>query len=484
MSTRLKSVQRVKTELVRPGDPDATLVARLPRPARIRLETSANRMAAYGHAVAFANQQVGRVYAEAYAQAGSTIHELEKSDAWVRRDRNHPSVVMWSAGNEMYERGTADGRRIAREIVARIRASDPTRPVTAGINGLGKTRHWTELDPLFAAFDVAGYNYELDRYAVDHGRRPERVIMATESYQSEAFANWAIVQDNAYVIGDFVWSAMDYLGEAGIGRVFPPEQPVIKHWEGNHFPWHGAYCGDIDLIGWRKPSSHYRSVIDGTGEKLYMAVITPTPDGRPWNLSPWSMPPAEPSWTWPGHEGIPLTVVVYSRYDAVRLSLNGKVIGEQPTSRKQAFKATFTVPYAAGVVQATGLRDGRAVETFVLKTAGQPAVLRLTVDRAKIEAARADLAFVTVEVLDRTGIPVPSATPLVRYEITGPGAIAGIGSGDLTTTESYQANPRHLFQGRGLVVIRSGKTAGQIKLTATAAGLPRAEITVATFMPR
>jgi beta-galactosidase len=395
-------------------------------------------------------------------------------DSMVRRDRNHPSVVFWSIGNEVYERGTPEGAAIARQLTACIRALDPTRPLTAGLNGLGPKGDWTRLDPVFATLDVAGYNYELARAAADHARRPARVILATESYQSEAFANWAIAAGAPYVIGDFVWSAMDYLGEAGIGRVFPPGQAVVKHWEGDQWPWHGAYCGDIDLTGWRKPSSHYRAIVWNRGEKLYAAVEVPTADGRPWNLSPWSMPPARPDWTWPGDEGRPLTVEVASRYDAVRLYLNGRLLGEKPTTRAEEFKADFTVPYAPGTLEAVGVAGGRERQRFLLATAGPAARLRLDPARPRIRADGQDLAFVTVEVTDRAGRRRFDADPEVQFTLTGPGVIAGIGTGDMTTLESYQADPHRLFQGRALVVIRSTTAAGRLTLTASAPGFPDA----------
>lgn len=404
-------------------------------------------------------------------------------DAWVRRDRNHPSVVLWSTGNEMYERGHASGQRIAGELAARIRALDSTRPVTAGVNGLGQSGEWPQLDPLFAAFDVAGYNYELTRHAVDHARLPQRVIMATESYQSEAFANWRVLQDVPYVIGDFVWSALDYLGEAGIGRVFPPDEPARKHWEADMYPWHGAYCGDIDLTGWRKPVSHYRNIVWDRGEKLYAAVLQPTPGGRPWNVTPWSMPPALPSWTWPGAEGTPLTVEVYSRCDAVRLTLNGRVIGEKPTTQAEEFRATFTVPYAPGELQVAGLHDGKVVETLVLKTAGEAVALRLSADRTGLRAGGQDLAFVTVEALDRDGIWNPTATPSVTFSVTGPGTLAGAGTGDMTAMESYAGGSCRLFQGRALAVVRTGAAGGRIILRAAAPGLPGAQLTLSSRQP-
>jgi beta-galactosidase len=397
-------------------------------------------------------------------------------EAWVRRDRHHASVVIWSAGNEMFERGSASGQRIAREIAARIREFDTSRPVSAGVNGLAKPEDWPKLDPLFAAFDIAGYNYELTRHAADHARVPERIMMAAESYQTETFANWAAMTDHPYVIGDFVWTALDYLGEAGIGRVFPPGEEAKKHWEGEMFPWHGAYCGDIDLTGWRKPISHYRNIVWDRGEKLHAAVFAPAPGGGNWNVTPWSLPPALPSWTWPGQEDKPLKIEVYSRHEAVRLELNGKSLGEKPTTRAQEFKAEFTVPYAAGELKAIGLRDGKPVETFVLKTAGKPAKLRLTADREKLTSGGQDLVFVTVEALDASGLWQSQADSRVTFKVEGAGSLAAAGTGDMKSLDSYQGPERALFQGRALAVVRSTSGPGEITLTATAPGLPPATI--------
>lgn len=404
-------------------------------------------------------------------------------DAWVRRDRHHASVVMWSTGNEMFERGSASGRRIARELAERIRMLDTTRPVTAGVNGLGEAGKWPQLDELFAALDVAGYNYELQNHAADHERVPGRVIMASESYQTEAFANWVAMTEHPYVIGDFVWSALDYLGEAGIGRVFPPGEEAKKHWEMEMFPWHGAYCGDLDLIGWRKPVSHYRQIVWDRGEKLYAAVRTPPPGEGDWNTTPWSMIPMLPSWTWPGHAGKPLTVEVYSRYDTVRLELDGRVIGEKPTTRAEEFKAVFTVPYAPGILKAVGLRAGKAVESVVLRTAGEAAKLRLTVDRKRLRADGQDLAFVTIEALDRRGVWQPQATNRVSVSVEGAGALVALGSGDLTALDSYAGSERALFEGRALAVIRASDQPGKISLVVSAPGLPTAKVTLRATRP-
>lgn len=405
-------------------------------------------------------------------------------ETWVRRDRRHPSVVIWSIGNEMYERGNAGGQRIARELAATIRNIDPTRPVTAGVNGLGKSGDWPKLDPLFAAFDLAGYNYELAaHHAADHARLPERIMFASESYQSEAFANWAIMHDNPGVVGDFVWSAIDYLGEAGIGRIYPSDQVAKKHWEGEMWPWHGAYCGDIDLTGWRKPVSHYRQIVWDRGEKLYAAVLAPTPDGKPWNTTPWSMPTALPSWTWPGQEGRELAVEVYSRYDTVRLELNGRTLGEKATTRAEEFKAVFAVPYAAGELKVVGMNAGRPAETFVLRTAGKTQRFRLTVDRARLHRGGQDLAFVTIEAVDAAGLRQSQDATRLTVDIAGAGSLAALGNGDLTSFDSYLGPHCSLYQGRALAVVRSGAATGGITLTVSAPGFVPARVTLKTVKP-
>jgi beta-galactosidase len=352
--------------------------------------------------------------------------------AMIRRDKSHPSVVMWSIGNEVYERGNKEGQRIAKELAGVVRKLDPTRPVTIALNGLEKKEDWPKLDLVFAAVDVAGYNYELHRHAEDHQRLPQRIMYSSESFPSAAFESWQAVHEHPYVVGDFVWTGLDYLGEASIGRFFQPDEEVKQHWEAEHFPWHGAYCGDLDITGWRKPISHYRNIIWDRGEKLYAAVVVPTADGRPWGLGWWALPPALPSWTWPGQEGKPLTVDVFSRHDAVRLYLDDKLIGEQPTTEAEEFRAAFRVPYSPGVLRAVGIQGGKEVEEFVLKTAGPVRGLRLHPDREQISASGQDLSFIAVEVVDEHGNLRPDAEHSIQYEITGPGSIVGVGSGDLT----------------------------------------------------
>lgn len=401
----------------------------------------------------------------------------------VQRDRNHPSVIMWSIGNEVYERGKQSGRDLAREMAAVVQNLDSTRPVTAGINGLGNSGEWTELDPFFAPLDVAGYNYELGHHAEDHTRVPARVIMATETFPVDAFEGWSIVEEYPYVIGDFVWSGMDYLGEAGIGRVFAPDEKVLPHWEGVHFPWHGATCGDIDMTGLRKPLSHYRNIVWNRGEKIYAAVREPTATGQSWQLSLWSQSPTVSSWTWSGHEGKVLTVEVYSRYPSVRLYLNDQLLGEQLTGREQQFRAEFKVTYAPGVLNAVGVDAGRKQEEFALVTASEPAAAKLTADRSVIDADGQDLSFLTVEIVDREGNVCTQANLPTIIDVTGAGTLQGFANGDLASRQSYQSNQQNVFRGRALAVVRSTEKPGGIQVEAHTEGLVPGTIAISSVAP-
>ncbi len=403
--------------------------------------------------------------------------------AMIDRDHNHPSVIMWSIGNEVYERGDASGIQLAGELAAHTRQIDPTRPVTIALNGLERNEDWPQLDPLFANLDVAGYNYELYRHGADHARVPERMIMCTESFPLAVFEGWASSVDNPYVIGDFVWTGIDYLGEAGIGRVYSPSETKREHWEGAHFPWHGGTCGDLDITGHRKPLSHYRQIVWDRGEKLHMTVQIPSPDDKPWQLSRWALQPTLASWTWPEQAGKPMTVEVYSRYPAVRLFLNGELLGEKPTTREQEFRAEFAVPYSPGTLRAVGIENGQEVETYEIQTAGPAAAIQLRPDRERIQADGQDLSFIDVEIVDAAGILRPDTEQSVKYTIDGPGEIIAVGSGDLSSLKSYQANPRHVYQGRSLVVVRSSDEAGIITMTAQPEGLPAASVKIETQKP-
>ncbi|MES2240290.1 MAG: sugar-binding domain-containing protein [Bacteroidota bacterium] len=400
-------------------------------------------------------------------------HDVE---SMVLRDRNHPSIVFWSIGNEIIERTKPEAVETAKMLANAVRAIDPTRPVTSAMTTWNQG--WEIFDPLMAAHDVAGYNYELKRAESDHQRVPSRIIMQTESYPKDAFANWNLVQKHSYIIGDFVWTAMDYLGESGIGRYVYPGEPKGEHWEGNLYPWHGAYCGDVDLLGWRKPISHYRSMLYNENEKLYMAVREPNPESGAITLTSWAVWPTWESWNWSGYEGKNIEVEVYSKYPKVRLYLNGKVIGEKETSINQEFKATFAVPYTIGELKAVGLEDNKEVESVVLKTAKKASNIKLVADRNKIKADGQDLSYITVEITDENGIIEPNVDNQLTFKLSGPGVIVGVDNANLKDADLYVSNTRKAWKGKAMLIVKSTKETGNISVEVSALGLKKKQIKI------
>ncbi|MBN1952696.1 MAG: DUF4982 domain-containing protein [Bacteroidales bacterium] len=394
----------------------------------------------------------------------------------VLRDRNHPSIIMWSIGNEVLERKSPEAVEITKMLRDAIRQIDTTRPVTSAMTTWDE--EWEIFDPMMAAHDVCGYNYQLSRAPSDHERVPSRIIVNTESYPANAFNIWKLVSEKSYIIGDFVWTAIDYLGEAGIGAYYYPGEDADEHWQSDRFPWHGAYCGDIDLTGWRKPISHYRSMLYDGPEKLYLAVREPNPGNGTIALTAWSVWPTHESWTWPGYEGKDIQVEVCSKYPRVRLYLNDSLIGEKATGKDEQFKALFTLPYTPGELKAAGMENGEVQETTILQTAGVAAAIKLTADRREIRANGQDLSFITLEITDQDGKLVPYADNVLEFEIAGPGVIAGLGNANLKDSESYVGTTCRAWQGRALMVIKSTKSTGQVVVNIKSEGLKDARISI------
>ena len=398
-------------------------------------------------------------------------------EAMVLRDRNHPSIFCWSIGNEVIERKKLEVVTTAKKLADYVKELDASRPVTSALTTWDK--EWEIFDPLAAVHDIVGYNYQLHHAEADHKRVPERIIMQTESYPREAFRNWDLVNRHPYIIGDFVWTALDYLGESGIGRFYYKGDSEGEHYDRSQYPWHGAYCGDIDLTGWRKPISHYRDMLYNPDKKLYMAVREPNGYYGEIKETMWSVWPTWESWNWKGHEGKPIQVEVYSHYPKVRLFLNDKLIGEQPTGYSEEFKATFSLPYQAGTLRSVGVdENGAERETVTLKTSGNPYAIRLTTQEQTIKADGQDLAFVIVEVVDKDGNIVPDASNEIAFSIRGAGTLEATGSADLKDETSYTAPVRKAWKGRAIAVVRSNDNQGKITLKATSKELRPASVTI------
>ena len=397
--------------------------------------------------------------------------------AMVLRDRNHPSVISWSIGNEVIERKDIRVVYTARQMKKTIHELDTTRPVTEAL--CAWDRDWEIYDPHAEVLDVAGYNYMIFKHASDHERDPKRVIWQTESYPRDAFRNWAVVNDFPYVVGDIVWTGLDYLGESGIGRNYYKGEREGESWiEGGQPEWHGAPCGDVDITGWRKPISHYREMLwkDAyTGEfpsVLHLAVKEPNGYHGEIHTTMWSVWPTWESWTWPGWEGKPIEVEVYTKAPEVKLYLNDKLIGTKQVSRETEYKAVFTVNYEPGILHAEASGMGT-----LLCTAGEPACLRLTPDRTVMTADGQSLTFVTVEVLDKQGTLVPEAAIDCEATVKGAGKLLAFASADLKDTEPYTSSHVKTWKGRALLVVRSTQKGGSVNVSIKSA-LPTTSLTL------
>ena len=432
--------------------------------------------------------------------------------AFVRRDRSHPSVLLWSTGNEITERaGLNDGYVWAAKLAETVRRLDPSRPVSNGIcsfwNGLDDTLQetearkwqdagqnadpggaenllWEEYTEAFASpLDVVGYNYMEAKYPVDHEMFPERVILGSENFPKEIGLHWPMIESTPWVIGDFTWTAWDYIGEAGIGKsVFmDPQDPNLQDrirnpfGFGSPYPWRTANDADFDITGALLPQGVYRHAVWGSGETAVFSY-DPADFGRVEVLTLWGFPGVRACWNWPGQEGKPVNVAVFSAAEEVELFLNGASLG-----RKKAGEALihgmpltfcFETVYAPGALEAVGYTAGREVSRSSLVTAGPVKKLRLLPETADLRASGASLAYVRVRLEDEQGRLVPDAALKLTAQVSGPARLLGFGSGNPVTEENYTKGAFTAYRGQALAVLRSGFEPGEAVLTVSAEGLP------------
>ena len=398
--------------------------------------------------------------------------------AMVLRDRNHPSIMSWSIGNEVIERKKIEIITTARKLAGICRKLDPTRPVTQALCSWDSD--WEIYDPLAEQLDITGYNYMIHKSETDHQRDPQRVMWQTESYPRDAFSNWLKVKNNPYIIGDFVWTAIDYLGESGIGRYYYKGQSEGEHYERNQWPWHGAYCGDIDITGWRKPISYYRQALYDENPSLHLAVREPNGYYGEIKETQWSVYPTWDSWTWPGMEEKEIDVEIVSRHPSVILYVNGNEVGRADMSEANGYRAVMPVKYHPGELKVVAVgTDGKPTgNEAVINTAGKVKKMRLTADRSEMDADNQSLIYVTAELIDADGNVVPVDDREIEFRISGPGTIIAAGSADLTDKVKY-TTPRHSsWKGRAMAVVKSSGKPGRITLSAHATDLPTARVSL------
>ena len=435
-------------------------------------------------------------------------HAREEVTALARSARSHPSVVLYSIGNEIPECATDLGARIGGELAAAIRQTDPTRPITAGINGVfmsgdaigeiladilpsdqgggesgnvnnfmtAMDTHLSEivvhpavtrrLDKACAFLDVAGYNYMTARYALDAARCPDRVMVGSETYPPAFAANWAEVQRLPQVIGDFTWTGWDYIGEAGVGI------PAYHFGEGGfgaQFPCQLAYCGDIDITGFRRPASYYRQIAAGLWAAPYIAVQNPHHYGEPLLKTPWVISDSTHSWTWLGCEAKPVVVEVYASADEVELFCNGASLGVQ---KPVDCIARFETVYAPGALRAVARREGVALDEDLLETAGPVSGLTLS---AEADAPAGELCWLQVGLTDAAGRLNPDEARILTVKAEGEAQLLAFGSADPKPGQ-YPVGTTRTFGGRAQIILR--KTGGPCTVTVAADSGESAAITI------
>jgi beta-galactosidase len=302
-------------------------------------------------------------------------------------------------------------------------------------------------------------------------------MAGTESYPLEAWENWEAVEKLSYVIGDFVWTAMDHIGESGIGHTSYVDNSVIlsKKMDAAQMPWPTwiNWSGDLDLIGDKKPSSLYRDVV-WRRSALEILVHEPIQTGKKEKVGSWGWPLELPKWNWPGQEGQPLQVSVYTRARRIRLALNGRLIGEQEVDTTKGITAHFIVPWAPGTLTATALEGDTVIATKELRTTGPAAQLRLQPESSKLRANRAALLFIPISVLDAAGVLVTDAAVPLKIEVEGEAELCAFGSADPEDLGSLSDVDTKTFRGRALAILRSTGNPGAVRLHVTSAGLTEA----------
>jgi len=396
----------------------------------------------------------------------------------ILRDRNHPGIIMWSIGNEIHEREDSTRIRISRQLADHVRSLDNNRAVTQAVTGVFYPDGWESTAPVFEEMDVCGYNYSPEKFEQDHQKYPDRIMFTSESFPKDIYDYWKAVEDHPYVIGDFMWTSMDYIGEVMIGnsRLVPEslKSTSMGNFSGfkipkginifdmqakqpSQWPYFTAWCGDFDITGEKKPQMLYKDVI-WDNSKVEINVHSFIPEGFAENLSSWGWPDELPSWTWKGFEGKSLQVRVFTKASHVKLELNGNIVGEKDLSASDKYIAVFEVPYQPGELKATTYENGKESAVKILKTAGEPVAIRLTPDRTLINADTKDLSFATIELVDAEGQVVPVDSIMLNLSVTGSGRLAASGNanpGDMTSVNNTLVKT---WKGKAQVVIRPSGT--------------------------
>ena len=451
----------------------------------------------------------------------------------IMRDYNHPSVILYSIGNEIQELTTPDGQDWSRKLSDKIHSLDPTRFTTLSMNPLmcildkmgeimeslaqeaagvqndkeknpceaaeGLDVDTTEInsamneldnsldllwkhpmssrmtEEVCAQVDLVGLNYAAGLYENDHERYPDRVMFGSETCPKELAKNWELIEKHPYIVGDFCWTAWDYLGEAGIGSIDHNDVPKSPMEFYGSWPWKTAAVGVFDLIGDETPIGYWRELVWKNRTAPYIAVRPPMYYGRPIHTGNWNwISDSINCWNWDGFEGKPVEVEVFTCADSVELFINGKSVGVQKPGKVFKHVALFDTYYEPGEIKAVDSNG----EVYILKGAENENVIKAYIDPRELENETRELTYIELSICDEKGILNAASDKKVHIEIEGDGVIQGFGSADPLSTENFFDKDITAYHGRVLAVIRHNKSHGKVKVTFTAEGCTMAEVKI------
>ncbi len=426
----------------------------------------------------------------------------------VERDYNHPSVIMYSIGNEVSEPAAEKGVRLAQEMTEYIHELDKSRPVSAGMNlmiisrsakgngiykeeggrddggkqnalggmsstmfnlitsmvgtGMNRGANGKKADlvtsPVLDALDIAGYNYASGRYPLEEKAHPDRVILGSETFPQDIYKNWQMVKKYPYLVGDFMWAAWDYLGEAGIGAwAYTADGKAFD----KPYPWLLADVGVLDLLGNPNGELYLAQAAWGLLDRPAIAVWPVNHPGVKPAKSVWRGTNALPSWSWRGCEGNKAVVEIYSGAAAVELWLNGKSLGKK---KIREGKAVFKTRYTPGTLSAAAYDEGgREIGRSELRSAGEAVHLRAEPEEREVSAG--EIVYIPVSLTDADGVVECSSDRRVTVQVEG-GELLAFGSANPRTEERYDSGSFTTYYGRALAVVRTG-AGGKTILTAS-----------------
>jgi len=398
----------------------------------------------------------------------------------IERDKNHPSVIMWSIGNEIdyandpyadqrSEQGQAhqgasayrpDARRmigIATQLSDAVKRIDQSRPVTMALANIGNSRRIGLPETL----DIVGYNYTESRYEADHKKYPGQFIYGSENPHN--YDGWLAVRDNSYISSQFLWTGVDYLGEAG------------------KFPVRSAYSGLLDLTGHEKPIYYWRQSMWSDKPMLHLTARKKTKSDKP-ELDPmgklaWFVSEIPERQHWNYDQGDTVLMVAFTNCKDAELFINGKSIGKKKAD--PSFSSIWWyVPYQAGEAKVVARNSSGETLQYSLVTEFAPAGMSITADAATVKSDGQDVVVVEVLFKDKHNIPAYLATNRVDFEVIGEGRIIGTDNGDAACLVNFRTPGRNAFQGRCIAVVQSNGKKGKIRVTAKSAGLPDASVEI------